>query len=402
MRPAHILVAGGGIGGLATALALAKYKHRIDVFEQAATFGEIGAGVQLGPNVTRRLQTLGLTTGLNAIAARPEALVVRSAGDSSELARLALGHAMQQTYGAPYLCVHRADLHALLLDAVCQCGTISLSAGTRVAYVESSGEQIHVSGTDSHAATSSIYSSTWSGDGLIGADGLWSAVRHQVDAASASPRPTGHTAWRALVEQAVLPVALRRTHIDVWLGPRLHAVAYPVRGGAWLNVVVLAESAPEGGARDWDQAGSLAALQRATGHCGGGLAMLLEAMPAWRAWSLSDRAPMTAASAMAHARVALVGDAAHPMLPYLAQGAGMAIEDATAMAEALGGGGSADVPDAFRRYAAARWQRNARVQARARRNGKIFHATGAVRLARNMAMRILGARLLDQPWLYAG
>lgn len=400
--PAHILVAGGGIGGLATALALAQHRHRIDVFEQAAAFAEIGAGVQLGPNVTRRLQALGLNAGLTAIAAQPEALVVRSAGDNSELARLPLGAAMQQRYGAPYLCVHRADLHALLLDAVRQCNHVSLHTGARIAQVENIDKQVHVATVDAQAMTSSSAASTWEGDGLIGADGLWSAVRQQVDAASVPPRSTGHTAWRALVEQAALPLALRRTQIDVWLGPRLHALAYPVRGGAWLNVVVLAESAPLADARNWNQAASLAALQQATGNCASALQMLFEAMPEWRAWSLSDRAPLTSAGAMARGRVALVGDAAHPMLPYLAQGAGMAIEDAVALAEALGACGPAELPDAFNRYATARWQRNARVQVRARRNGEIFHATGAMRLGRDLAMRMAGPRLLDQPWLYAG
>ena len=166
--------------------------------------------------------------------------------------------------------------------------------------------------------------------------------------------------------------------------------------------MVIAESAPAGDARDWDQASSFAALQQATGRCGGSLQTLLEAMPVWRAWSLHDRAALTSAAGMANGRIALVGDAAHPMVPYLAQGAGMAIEDAVALADALGEGGPAEIPAAFASYAAARWQRNALVQTRARRNGDIFHATGAMRWGRDLAMRVLGKRLLDQPWLYAG
>ena len=393
--PAHILVAGGGIGGLATALALAPGRHRVDVFEQAAVFGEIGAGVQLGPNATRRLRQLGLAQGLASIAASPRALVVHSAGSGAELARLPLGDAMQQRYGAPYFCVHRADLHGLLLEAVRARGTGALVTAARIEQIETSDELVCMSSTDARA---------WEGEALVGADGLWSLVRRELDtdAAAELPRVTGHTAWRALVPQADLPAALRRQQVDVWLGPRLHAVAYPVRGGDWLNVVVIAESAPAGDARDWDQSSSLAALQQAAGRCGPALQSLLEAMPDWRAWTLSDRAPLASAADMAHERVALIGDAAHPMVPYLAQGAGMAIEDAVALADALGDGAAADVPGAFARYAEARWARNARVQARARRNGQIFHATGAVRLGRDMAMRTLGARLLDQPWLYAG
>ena len=393
--PTHILVAGGGIGGLATALALSRGRHRADVFEQAAVFGEIGAGVQLGPNATRRLQQLDLTQGLAAIAARPDALVVHNAGDGAVLARMPLGDAMQQRYGAPYFCVHRADLHALLLEAVRTRGIGTLVTSAQIRQVETSDDLVCVSSTDARA---------WEGEALVGADGLWSLVRQQLATTSAKepPRVTGHTAWRALALQSDLPAALRRQQVDVWLGPRLHAVAYPVRGGEWLNVVVIAESAPAGDARDWDQASSIAALQQATGRSGAGLQALLEAMPGWRAWTLSDRAPVASAGDMAHERVALVGDAAHPMVPYLAQGAGMAIEDAVALADALVDAGAADVPAAFARYAEARWQRNAQVQARARRNGEIFHATGAVRMGRDLAMRTLGARLLDQPWLYGG
>ena len=393
--PAHILVAGGGIGGLATALGLFRAGHRVDVFEQAAAFAEIGAGVQIGPNVTRRLQQLGVGKSVDAVAARPEALVVQSAGSGTELARLPLGDAMHRRYGAPYLCVHRADLHSLLLEAVRSQGSGTLVTDARIAQIEMSDDLVCISSSGARA---------WEGEALVGADGLWSVARRRLESASAAepPRVTGHTAWRGLVAQAELPQALRRRRIDVWLGPRLHVVAYPVRGGDWLNVVVIAESAPAGDARDWDQASSLGALQQATGRSGLALQALLEAMPGWRAWTLCDRAPLSGAADMAHERIALVGDAAHPMVPYLAQGAGMAIEDAVALAEALGNGGAAEVPAAFARYAEARWQRNAMVQARARRNGQVFHATGPMRLGRDLALRTLGARLLDQPWLYGG
>jgi salicylate hydroxylase len=393
--PTHILVVGGGIGGLSAALALSRGGHRVDVFEQAPVFAEIGAGIQMGPNVTRRLAQLGLAEGLESIAARPDALVVQSAGSGAELARLPLGDAMRERYGAPYFCVHRADLHALLLEAVRARGSGTLVTDARIAQVETSDDLVCISSSGARA---------WEGEALVGADGLWSLARQRLDVPSAAepPRATGHTAWRAMAEQAALPQALRRGRIDVWLGPQLHAVAYPVRGGAWLNVVVIAESAPAGDARDWDQASSLAALQKATGRSGRALQALLEAMPGWRAWTLSDRPPLASAAEMANERVALVGDAAHPMVPYLAQGAGMAIEDSVALAEALGQGSAADVPAAFARYAEARWQRNALVQAKARRNGQIFHAAGAVRIGRDLAMRALGARLLDQPWLYGG
>ena len=393
--PARILVAGGGIGGLASALALSRRGHRIEVLEQADAFHEIGAGVQLGPNTTRRLQALGLGVPLAAIAARPTTLVVRSAGSHAAIAKLPLGETMQERYGAPYLCVHRADLHSMLVDAVrTRDASDALNGSARIADIATGDDIVCVATDDARA---------WEGDALIGADGLWSVVRKKVVPNDVPPRATGHTAWRALVDTSALPASLRNLdRVDVWLGPRLHAVAYPVRRGDALNVVVVAESAPAGDARDWDQASSLDALKQATGNTGTALQALLEAMPSWRAWTLFDRAPLTSASDMADGRIALLGDAAHPMLPYLAQGAGMAIEDAMALAEALRDGNATDVPAAFSRYAEARWQRNARVQSRARRNGDIFHAVGPVRLGRDMAMRTLGARLLDQPWLYSG
>ena len=388
----QLLVAGGGIGGLASALALAQGGHRVELFEQSAVFAEVGAGIQLGPNAVRRLHALGLADALATIAARPDMLVVRAAHDDHELARLPLGDAALQRYGAPYCCVHRADLHGVLLAAVRAHADVALNHPARLVQIEHSDDAVTVA-TDGARA--------WEGDALIGADGLWSVVRAELEVPSPVPRPTGHTAWRGLLSQADLPPAQRSTQVRVWLGERLHALVYPLRRGELLNVVVLAEAAPSGDARDWDRSTSLDALQQATGRCCATLQGYLSAVPTWRAWTLHDRAPLTGPAQMAQGRIALVGDAAHPMLPYLAQGAGMAIEDAVALADALRSAGPDAVPEALRRYAEARWQRNARVQARARRNAQIFHAAGPLRVARDVAMRTLGARLLDQPWLYA-
>lgn len=389
----QLLIAGGGIGGLASALALARGGHRVELLEQSAVFAEVGAGIQLGPNAVRRLHALGLAEALDAIAARPDTLLVRAAHDDRERARLPLGDAALQRYGAPYCCVHRADLHGVLLAAVREHADVTLNHAARITQIEVSDDAVAVA-TDAGRA--------WEGDALIGADGLWSVVRAQLQDPGAPPRPTGHTAWRGLLVQADLPPAQRSTQVRVWLGDRLHALVYPVRGGELLNVVVLAEAAPAGDARDWDQATSLDALQRATGRCCATLQGYLSAVPSWRAWTLHDRAPVAGPAQMAHERIALVGDAAHPMLPYLAQGAGMAIEDAVALAASLQGASGDEVPSSLQRYAQARWQRNAQVQARARRNARVFHAAGPLRVARDAAMRLLGARLLDQPWLYGG
>lgn len=397
----QVLIVGGGIGGLATALALGRSGHRVEVLEQAPRLAEFGAGIQLGPNAVRRLRALGVEEAVKQVAARPTQLCVRSARTGQELARMRFDAARTRRYGAPYLCVHRADLHEVLRTALvgdAGASQVALRTGVQVSRIATRGDERVCAATDTHA---------WEADGLVGADGVWGSTRAQVIDADTAPHRTGHTAWRALVPQGSLPQALRSDRIQVWLGARVHVVAYPVRAGDFLNLVVLAEAAlPTGAsadARDWDQAASLGTLQEATGPAGAaGLRALLEAVPAWRAWTLHDRAPLTGPAQMARDRIALLGDAAHPMLPYLAQGAGMAIEDAATLAEQLSGANAAQVPAAFASYAEQRWARNGRVQARARRNARIFHATGLLRLGRDLTLRAGGAKVLDVPWLYAG
>jgi salicylate hydroxylase len=235
---------------------------------------------------------------------------------------------------------------------------------------------------------------------LIGADGVWSAVRQQL-LHDEPARFTGHLAYRALVSQVDLPAHLRSDQVTVWMGPRLHVVHYPVRSGPWLNVVAIVHGVQPDQAQDWDHAGHAKALMKAMGAVGHDLHERLASVPAWRQWAVHDRVPLSTASQMAQGRVALLGDAAHPMRPYLAQGAGMAIEDAQVLARCLSTG-EPSVSAPLQAYAAQRQSRNARVQARAIRNGRIFHAQGAVALGRNLSMRFLGERLMDVPWLYGG
>jgi salicylate hydroxylase len=241
------------------------------------------------------------------------------------------------------------------------------------------------------------------GDALVAADGVWSRLR-QVVAGEGAPRFTGHVAYRALARQSDLPQSLRASDVTVWLGPMLHLVRYPVRGGEWLNVVCLVEGRLQGDPRSWDEKAALADLQSAMGPVCAPARELVAAMPQWRLWALNGRAPVRGAHEMARGRIALLGDAAHPMLPYLAQGAGMALEDARELERvlAVADGRVLDVPTALQRYALSRWQRCARVQERALRNGRIFHAGGPLRLARNAAIRMGGERVLDVPWLYGG
>jgi salicylate hydroxylase len=387
----QVLIAGGGMAGLAAAITAARAGWLPRVFEQSAAFGEVGAGVQLGPNSTRLLAEWGLEGELHRVAALPDRLVVRSAQDGRVLGELALGDLIAARYGAPYATVHRADLHALLLEGARRAGA-HLRLDARIAAVEPAAGAVMLRLADGLEVE---------GDALIGADGLWSAVREQVHGGE-PPRFTGHLAYRALAAQDALPAALRQRDVQVWLGPHMHVVAYPVRAGALLNVVALVEGAPPPDLRDWDQPAVAQSLQSALGPLPAALAALVDAMPGWRLWSLHARAPLAGPDEMVRGRVALAGDAAHPMLPYLAQGAGMALEDAAELGRALTQVDAAaiDVPLALRRYALNRWARNGRVQARALRNARIFHATGALRWGRDRAMGLLGERLLDMPWLW--
>ncbi|MDW5443745.1 FAD-dependent monooxygenase [Polaromonas sp. SM01] len=387
------LIAGGGIGGLAAALACARAGWHVRLYERAPVFSEVGAGIQIGPNVVKVLHDWGLADALAAVAAFPKQLEVRSAVSGKTLGLLRLGEVIRQRYGAPYATVHRADLHGLLLAAVQQAG-VTLRLNCTLNRFTQSAEAVTVQGPEGPALE---------GDVLVGADGLWSPVRQWL-LGDGPPRSTGHLAYRALVRQTDLPEALRSSQITAWLGPRLHVVQYPVRGGDWLNVVGIVQGEAPGALDDWDHGTDAAGLRAALAGTCVPLQDLVQAVPDWRLWVLCDRPPLQGAWQHALGRVALLGDAAHPMRPYLAQGAGMAIEDAAELGRMLAQAldPALDVPTMLNRYALNRWQRNAQVQQRAIRNGQIFHACGLMRWGRDASMKLLGERLLDVPWLYGG
>ncbi len=398
----NMLIAGGGIAGMALGVATARAGWQVQVFERAAEFSEVGAGVQLGPNVTRILQAWGLGDALQCVAAFPLGLLARNLLTGEVLATLPLKEATAQ-YGAPYITVHRADLHGLLLQAAYEQG-LGVQGNALVQRASQSADAV-VFDVVQHGQPQQH-----TGAMAVAADGVWSPLRQQL-LGDGLPAFTGHIAYRALVAQADLPAHLRSRDVHVWMGPQTHVVSYPVRGGDYLNVVCLAE----GRLLDQD-AHSFQALQtwnaqkseaqtRVELHHAlrGACAPLLDLMAAcrdWRLWPLCGRPAMSGAHQHAQGRMALVGDAAHPMLPYLAQGAGMAIEDAWVLAAQLSDANQADVPQRLQQFAQARWQRNARVQKRAVRNGRVFHAKGPMRLGRDMGLRLLGPRLMDVPWLY--
>lgn len=387
-----ILVVGGGIGGLATALACGARGLGVQLIEKKPVFSEVGAGIQLSPNVVRLLEGWGLGPGLDALACFAPLLQVRSAESAALLGQLALGARAVQRYGARYATIARADLHQLLLTAVQAQGTTLLMLNNAMLHVSQDSNAVQINSTDGHQRRSNV---------LIGADGLWSSVRDFVRS-DAQPTFTGHLAYRAMVPQAGLPQALRSDVVTAWLGPRFHAVQYPVHGGQWLNVVVIVEGpAPDDDRAHWDHEATALDLSAHLKQAATPLQDLVAAIKSWRLWPLNGLPPVRGPQELAFGRIALMGDAAHPMLPYLAQGAGMAIEDAASLAESLSTPGLGDVA-ALEHYAQTRWRRNARVQARAQRNGEIFHASGVQRWGRDVAMRVLGQRLLDVPWLYAG
>ena len=278
------LIAGGGIGGLAAALACARAGTEVTLFERSAEFAEVGAGIQLGPNGVSVLHGWGMKDELAAVAAFPHRLQVRSAGTGSELGVLTLGPEIQARYGFPYATIHRADLHALLRAALTQT-SVQLTVNSAVdRFVQlAHGVQLHLA--DGRQAE---------GDLLVGADGLWSGVRQQL-LGDALPQPMGHLAYRALVSQSRLPANLRSQQVTAWLGPRLHVVQYPVRGGEWLNVVAFVHGQVAGNVQDWNHNGNAADLRRAMGATCSPLQALIHAIDDWRLWVLSIR-PRCAAS----------------------------------------------------------------------------------------------------------
>ena len=387
----QLLIAGGGIGGLAAALAAARAGWEVRLYERAAEFTEVGAGVQLGPNVTRILQAWGLEEELRAVAAFPDRLQVRNATSGADLGTLALGARALQRYGAPYATIHRADLHRILCMAAGSAPNVHLNLDHWLAGYTDDGKVVTLN---------TVAGQQIEGDALLGADGVWSRVRQQL-LNDGPPRVTGHLAYRTMLRQSALPAALRTAQVTAWLGPRLHVVQYPVRRGEWLNVVAIVHGHVYGDPKHWDHSANAAELRTRLAGATKALRDLVHAIPNWRLWALSDRPPMRSASEHARGRIALLGDAAHPMRPYLAQGAGMAIEDADTLARVLDANPD-DVPAALQSYANLRWQRNARVQARAIRNGEIFHLRGPMQVGRDLSLRLLGEKLLDVPWLYRG
>jgi salicylate hydroxylase len=390
--PAPILIAGGGIAGLALALALAHRGIRSTVLERQHTPTAAGAGIQLGPNGVRALRTLGVADALKARVGEPEAIEVRVGVRGRRLARLPLGSWIEQRHGAPYWVAHRGDLHAVLIAAAAAEPLIELRTGFDVASVAQTTEQATVADTAGRSIAGPI---------LAAADGLWSAVR-PVLAPGSAPQQTGATATRTVIpaEQAG---ALASGTVGVWLSPEAHVVHYPVRRGAEIAVVIIARETECRPGRGWDADADESRLSQRLAPFD---ASLIEAlMPGlgrawtWREWTLHTLPPVPT---WAHGRVLLLGDAAHPMLPYLAQGGALALEDAVVLADCLERAGP-EPASALARFQALRAGRALRVQAASMRQGRIYHLAPPLSWARDAVLALAPGRLLmaGYDWLYA-
>jgi salicylate hydroxylase len=385
-RDQQVLIVGGGIGGLAAAVALSRQGIASQVIEQAAEFKEIGAGIQLGPNVFWMFDILGLIEPISALAVFPNNLIMMDSITGEEVTRIALGEAFRKKFHHPYALIHRADLHNVLLEACRKSDLIRLDAAQKVVKVDETAGGIT-------AKTES--GKEYRGAALIGADGLWSTIR-QMLVGDGKPNVAGHITYRAVLPTSQMPEKFRWRDMVIWAGEKVHLVHYPLRTGELFNLVAVFHSNryEEG----WDSFGDPAELHERFAKTCEPVRTLLNKIESWRMWVLCDRPPIKDWS---RGRITLLGDAAHPMLQYLAQGACMSIEDAVCLANKVVES-KGDYATAFRSYQQARYLRTGRVQIMARVYGEFYHASGVAKELRNM---MLGSRTLEDAmagmeWLY--
>lgn len=385
MNSHNVLIAGGGIGGLTAALCLAQLGHSVTVLEQAQEFGEAGAGIQLSPNCTRVLHNLGLEAALLKRSFIPQGTQFRHWMSGKVINENTLGEAAVERYGMPYYHIHRGDLLQVLVEAATVAPNIFL-------HVNAAAEDFveHADGV-----TLNTSAGRFKADLLIGADGIHSVIREQLWGAE-QPRFTGNIAWRCLVPTESLPKDLIRPMSTAWWGPGKHFVHYYVCGGEFVNCVCVVEkqgweieswTAP-GDAQELrsDFAGWHQDIQQLINHA--------DAESLFK-WALFDRDPM---SEWGKGRVSLLGDACHPTLPFMAQGAAMAIEDGAVLAACLSTDG--DIPSSLKRYEDLRRGRTAKIQKGSRRNAKVFHLSGLKAWMRNRAIRSVGSRTVDALYSY--
>ena len=365
-RPLPVLVAGGGIGGLAAALALVRRGFDVEVLEQAAEIGEIGAGIQLGPNAFAAFDALGVGEKARGRAVYTDCMVMHDAVDESLVGRIPTGEAFRARFGNPYAVIHRVDVHRSLLEGAEETGRVAFHTSTRVERVEQGGDAVTVH--DQHGKVHR-------GVALIGADGVKSVVRQQHVGDPA--RVTGHVVYRAVVDKADFPADLQWNAASLWAGPNCHLVHYPLRGGEQYNVVVTFHSRAQ---EEWGvREGSKDEVQSYFQGICPKARQLIELPRSWKRWATADRDPI---GQWTYGRATLLGDAAHPTTQYMAQGACMAMEDAVTLGEALRVHGN-DWGRALDLYQRSRIARTARIVLSSREMGRLYHAKGVERLVRN-------------------
>ena len=380
-----VIVAGGGIGGLAAALALVRRGFNVLVLEQAAEIGEIGAGIQLGPNAFHAFDALGIGDKARSRAVYTDYMVMHDALDEYQVGKIPTGEAFIKRFGNPYAVIHRVDVHLSLLEGAQETGRVEFLTSTRVERVEQDNEGVTV--TDQNGRKHR-------GLALIGADGVKSVVRQQYvnDAA----RVTGHVVYRAVVDKADFPEELQWNAASIWVGPNCHLVHYPLRGGEQYNVVVTFHSRQQ---EQWGVTeGSREEVQSYFQGICPKARQLIDLPKSWKRWATADREPI---SQWTFGRVTLLGDAAHPTTQYMAQGACMALEDAVTLGEALRVHDN-DFAKAFELYQRSRVARTARIVLSSREIGRLYHAKGVERLVRNDLWRGRSPeRFYDaMEWLY--
>jgi len=385
-----ILVAGSGIAGLAAAIALGRVGVPVHIIERRAAFAEAGAGIQIGPNGVKALRALGVADALTPLVGQPEAIAVRGARSGRVLARLPLGRWIEQRHGAPYWTLHRADLHAALLARAQSHPNMSIETGFAASDI-ADGSNIRVIGSTGQSVA---------GQALVAADGLWSSLRRHV-APGLAPSYAARRAYRAVVPAALAPPELTAaTTTGLWLAPGVHAVHYPVRAGTEI-ALVLVTSVAVPPVEGWDGSVTTSEIETLTAGLNGSLSALLRAAEGWKSWGLYE---LPTLPRWHDGRTVLLGDAAHPMLPFLAQGAVMALEDALALERAVTAclRDGQPIETAFAKFETARRDRVRRVSETARRNGTVYHLSGMAALARDLVLRATpGERLIaGYDWLY--
>ena len=360
------IVVGGGIGGLAAAVALSQQGVQVTVLEQAAELGEIGAGVQLGPNAFAALDALGVGENARKRAVFTERLIMMDAVDGSEVGSFPVGQAFRDRFNNPYAVIHRADIHTSILETAQDSNLIQVETSTKVASVAQ--DDAGVTAIDQNGRV-------FKADALIAADGVRSVIREKMF--NDPPRISGHVVYRAVVPVEEMPADLQINAPVVWAGPDCHLVHYPLRGGQQYNLVVTFHSRQQ---EEWSvtDGSKEEVLSYFDGVCPRARQML-NLPKTWRRWATADRNPL---EKWGEGRVTMLGDAAHGMLQYLAQGACMAIEDAVTLGEAMKHC-QGDVIKAFQLYEKSRIPRTARVVLSAREMGRLYHAKGVERLVRN-------------------